>query len=139
VVKPWKKWLDPPIVVLQHHHSLLHKHNPHKHLPLQWVSICHEGNHGNVSFDKNGINCSWNCFDNCCFNDTIRRGVFVPPFTTSILVSTNIPVSTSIPIYPHHQIRARLDDRFIAMQIFTMPIDERSSYVILSMFFSYFQ
>jgi len=46
-------------------------------------------------------------------------GAFVPPFITSILVPTSIPIS------PHHQIRARLDDRFIAMKNFTMPMTIR--------------
>jgi len=41
---------------------------------------------------------------------------FMPPFTTSIHVSTTVPMS------PHHQVRARLDDRFIAMQNFIMPM-----------------
>ena len=40
-------------------------------------------------------------------------GTFVPPFTTSIHVTTSIPMSH------HPQVRARLDDRFIAMQNFT--------------------
>jgi len=37
-------------------------------------------------------------------------GSFVPPFTTSIHVSTNFPMS------PHPHVRVRLDDRFIVMQ-----------------------
>jgi len=36
-------------------------------------------------------------------------GTVVPPFTASI------PMSTSIPISPHPHVRARIDDRFIAM------------------------
>jgi len=45
-----------------------------------------------------------------------EMGAFVPPFTTSIHVSTTIPMS------PHHQIRARLDYRVITMQNFTIPM-----------------
>jgi len=41
-----------------------------------------------------------------------KIGIYVPPFTTSI------PVSTAIPMSPHPQVNARLDDRFIAMQTF---------------------
>jgi len=44
---------------------------------------------------------------------------FMPPFTAGI------PMTTSIPVSPHAHIRARLDDSFIAMQNFTMPMTTR--------------
>ncbi|KEH40930.1 hypothetical protein MTR_1g037660 [Medicago truncatula] len=46
-------------------------------------------------------------------------GAFVPPFTISI------PVSTTIHMSLHPQVRAILDDRFIAMQNFIMPMTTR--------------
>jgi len=38
-----------------------------------------------------------------------EMGTFLPPFTTSV------PVSTSIPASPNPQVRARFDDGFITM------------------------
>lgn len=52
-------------------------------------------------------------------------GAFVPPFTTNIPVTTSIHVSTSIHVPPHAQIRARLDDRFLNTQNFTMSMTTR--------------
>jgi len=48
-----------------------------------------------------------------------EMGTFVPPFTTSIHVSGTVHMS------PYHQVRARLDDRFIVMQNLTIPMTTR--------------
>jgi len=47
-------------------------------------------------------------------------GAFMPPFSTSI------PMSTSIHVSSHAQIMSRLDDRFVAMQKFTMSMTKRN-------------
>jgi len=44
---------------------------------------------------------------------------------TQLDLVTFVPLFTSIPMSPHHHIRTSLDNRFLAMQNFAMPMTTR--------------
>ena len=65
-------------------------------------------------------NCFCNCFDNCCCNDTTINGGLLCPHSLPIFLC-----STIIHMSPHPQVRDKLDDRFIVLQNFIMPMTTR--------------